>query len=100
MAWRRQSYERIGKYALIDHQRYKHAKQHKQANKALRKIRTFPGRVTRDIARKVKGNDALAEAFRRPLWLAERVRDQRQSQRGKKVYSLHAPEGDCLEFRV
>ena len=50
----------------------------------------------RDIARKVKGSDALAEAFRRPLWLAERVRDQRQNQRGKKVYSLHAPEVECI----
>jgi IS5 family transposase len=92
----RQSYERIGKYALIDHQRYKHAKQHKRANKALRKIKTFLGRVMRDIARKAKGNEALIDVFRRPLWLAERVREQRQNQRGKKVYSLHAPEVECI----
>ena len=32
-AWRglRQSYERVGKYALIKHQRYAHAKQFKRA---------------------------------------------------------------------
>ncbi|HET6378736.1 MAG TPA: IS5 family transposase [Methylocella sp.] len=92
----RQSYERIGKHALIAHQRYKHAKQFKRANKALRKIRTFLGRVERDIARKIKDNEALRDVFRRPLYLAERVREQRQNQRGKKIYSLHAPEVECI----
>jgi IS5 family transposase len=92
----RQSYERIGKHALIAHQRYAHAKQFKRANKALRRIRTFLGRVERDIARKVRNSEALRDVFRRPLFLAERVREQRQKQRGRKVYSLHAPEVECI----
>jgi len=92
----RQSYERIGKHALIAHQRYAHAKQFKRAGKALRKIRTFLGRVERDIARRIKDSEALRDIFRRPLYLAERVREQRQKQRGKKVYSLHAPEVECI----
>jgi IS5 family transposase len=92
----RQSYERIGKHALIAHQRYAHAKQFKRANKALRKLRTFLGRVERDIARRIKDDEGLRDVFRRPLYLAERVREQRQKQRGKKVYSLHAPEVECI----
>jgi IS5 family transposase len=92
----RQSYERIGKHALIAHQRYAHAKQFKRANKALRKIRTYLGRVERDIARRIRGNEALRDVFRRPLWLALRVREQRNNQRGRKVYSLHAPEVECI----
>ena len=32
----RQSYARVGKFALIKHQRYAHAKQFKRANRALR----------------------------------------------------------------
>jgi IS5 family transposase len=76
--------------------RYSHAKQFKRANKALRRIRTFLGRIERDIARRIKGNDGFAHIFRRPLFLAERVREQRQNQRGKKVYSLHAPEVECI----
>ena len=92
----RQSYERIGKHALIAHQRYAHAKQFKRAGKALRKIRTFLGRVERDIARRIKDNEALRDVFRRPLYLAERVREQRQKSRGRKVYSLHAPEVECI----
>src|SRR4051794_24737510 len=72
----RQSYVRVGKIALIRHQRYAHAKQFKRATRALRSIRTMLGRVIRDITRRVK--------------------DQRQRQRGRKLYSLHAPEVECI----
>ena len=92
----RQSYERIGKHALIAHQRYAHAKQFKRANRALRRLRTLLGRVERDIARKIASHADLAELFRKPLGLASRVREQRQKQRGRKVYSLHAPEVECI----
>jgi IS5 family transposase len=92
----RQSYERVGKFALIKHQRYAHAKQFKRANRALRTLRTQLGRVIRDIGRKITGDEALRAAFASQLVLAIRVRDQRQRQRGKKVYSLHAPEVECI----
>jgi transposase, IS5 family len=45
----RQSYERVGKHAWIAHQRYAHAKQFKRANRTLKTIRTYLGRVIRDI---------------------------------------------------
>jgi IS5 family transposase len=92
----RQSYRRVGKLALIKHQRYAHAKQFKRANRALRKLRTYLGRVIRDIGRRIAGNDALEEVFARELSLARRVRDQDRRQRGRKVYSLHAPEVECI----
>src|SRR5580698_5204476 len=92
----RRSYERVGKYALIKHQRYAHAKQFKRANRALRTLRTYLGRTARDILRKIKGKAELESAFAHPLSLAWKVRDQRQNQRGKKVYSLHAPEVECI----
>jgi IS5 family transposase len=92
----RQSYVRVGKYALIKHQRYAHAKQFKRANRSLRKLRTYLGRVIRDIARRIEGNEVLQAAFARSLSLARTVRDQKQHQRGYKVYSLHAPEVECI----
>jgi IS5 family transposase len=92
----RQSYVRLGKRALIKHQRYAHAKQFKRANRSLRKLRTYLGRVIRDVRRKTAGNDKLREAFVRPLHLAERVLAQDRRQRGRKVYSLHAPEVECI----
>ena len=47
----RQSYARVGKLALIKHQRYAHAHQFKRANRSLRKLKTYLGRVIRDIDR-------------------------------------------------
>jgi IS5 family transposase len=92
----RQSYARVGKIALIQHQRYAHAKQFKRATKALRRLRTILGRVIRDITRKIAFRPDLIEAFALPLSLARCVRDQRQRERGRKVYSLHAPEVECI----
>lgn len=92
----RQSYVRIGKAALIRHQRYAHAKQFKRANRALKSLRTYLGRVIRDIGRKTSDSDPLRQTFAKPLSLARQVRDQRQRQRGHKIYSLHAPEVECI----
>src|SRR5262249_1489257 len=80
----RQSYARIGKLALIKHQRYAHAHQFKRANRSLRKLKTFLGRVIRDIERRIVGNEDLREAFVRPLFLARRVLEQERRQRGRK----------------
>jgi hypothetical protein len=38
----------------------------------------------------------LETAFARLMSLAQRVRDQERGQRGPKVYSLHAPEVECI----
>ena len=92
----RQSYARVGKIALIQHQRYAHAKQFKRANKALRRLRTILGRVIRDITRKLADRPDLAEVFALPLSLSRRLRDQRQLERVRKIYSLHAPEVECI----
>ena len=92
----RQSYVRVGKLALIKHQRYAHAKQFKRANKALRKLKTYLGRTIRDITRQIAGNSGLKPIFTRPLHLAGRVLEQNRHQRGQKVYSLHAPEVECI----
>ncbi len=93
----RQSYARLGKFALIKHQRYAHAKQFKRANRALKTLRTYLGRIIRDIARKIGGSAALLSesALLRMLALARRVLEQKQHQRGPKLYSLHAPEVEC-----
>ncbi len=92
----RQSYTRLGKRALIMQGRYRHAKQHKRANKALRKLKTYLGRTVRDIRRKTAQEESLRDTFRRPLWLAERVSTQKRRDPLPKVYSLHAPEVECI----
>jgi len=95
----RQSYVRVGKFALIKHQRYAHAKQFKRANRSLRTLQSYLGRIIRDIDRKIGGSAASPvsqSALQRMLALARRVLEQKQHQRGPKVYSLHAPEVECI----
>jgi len=87
---------RVGKAALIRHQRYAHAHQFKRAGKALRKLKTYLGRTIRDLARGIAGEDDLEAIFRRPLHLAGLVLERDRHQRGRKVYSLHAPEVECI----
>jgi IS5 family transposase len=94
----RQSYARVGKFALIKHQRYAHAKQFKRSNRALKKLKTYLGRIVRDIGRKLDGNADLLGGIvlERMLARARRVLEQERHQRGPKVYSLHAPEVECI----
>jgi IS5 family transposase len=101
----RQSYARVGKHALIKHQRYAHAKQFKRAGKALKTLRTYLGRVIRDILRKAKGDAELEAAVANELMLARRVHaGNRNLNRVKgvapdadlRVFSLHAPEVECI----
>ena len=92
----RQSYRRLAKRAAIMVGRYTHAHQFKRARRELKFLRTRLGRVIRDIRRKIEGNTALEDRFGPLLDLAHRVRHQEQRQRGPKVYSLHAPEAECI----
>jgi len=92
----RQSYRRVAKRATIMVGRYTHAHQFKRARRALKFLRTRLGRVIRDIGRRIGGEAALEDRFRPLLQLARRVRFQDHRQRGPKVYSLHAPEVECI----
>jgi IS5 family transposase len=92
----RQSYIRVAKRAAIMVGRYTHAHQFKRARRALKFLRTRLGRIIRDIRRKIDGNPALQDRFGPLLDLALRVRHQDQHQRGPKIYSLHAPEVECI----
>jgi IS5 family transposase len=92
----RQFYPRVGKLALMKHQRYAHAKQFKRARRELRRLKTYLRRVIRDVERQLKKAPHLEPIFRPMLFLAQRVHDQQRGQRGPKVYSLHAPEVECI----
>jgi hypothetical protein len=59
----RQSYARVGKFALIKRQRYAHAKQFKRANRALKTLRTYLRRVIREFPARSK---ATARFVRTP----------------------------------
>lgn len=88
----RQSYVRVAKTASIRASRYAHAKQFKRMRRQLRKLKTWLGRVIRDIRRKVPKPDEVLENL---LALCERLHQQ-QKQDKKKLYSLHEPEVVCI----
>lgn len=88
----RQSYVRVGKRAAVKASRYAHARQYKRMRRQLRKLRTYVGRLIRDIRRKATQiDDDLTELFSRTA----RVRQQ-QPQDSRKLYSLHEPEVQCI----
>ena len=88
----RQSYVRVGKKAAVMVGRYAHAKQFKRMKKRLRKLRTYVGRLIRDIENKVTGID---EELATLLDRADRIRCQ-EPQDKNKLYSLHEPEVQCI----
>lgn len=88
----RQSYERVGKKAAVMAGRYAHAQQFVRMRRQLRRLRTWVGRLIRDIRRKAaRPSERLCEALER----AERIRSQ-QPKDSNKIYSWHEPEVQCI----
>lgn len=88
----RQTYVRVSKNAAIKVGRYAHAKQFKRMRRKLKKLRTWLGRVIRDLRRKVPQPDAALEAL---LGKCERLHAQQPTDK-KKLYSLHEPDVMCI----
>jgi IS5 family transposase len=88
----RQSYVRLGKQALFKHSRYATARQGQRAQKQTKKLRTFLGRVIRDIERKLT---PIPQALQTLLERAKQIHRQ-QKQDTHKCYSIHAPEVECI----
>jgi len=95
----RQSYERIGKAAFVRSQRYAHARQMNRAAAQTRKLRTYLGRVIRDIQRKAQPHGVGQERMAKLLQIAQRIHSQprkRSDGDPPKLYSVHAPEVECI----
>ena len=91
----RQSYERLGPRALREAASYAHARQFKRAKKKIRTLKTYLGRVYRDVLRNILHDPDLHAEFHEELELTERMLDQ-QRQDKNKLYSIHAPEVECI----
>lgn len=88
----RQSYSRLGKQALRQQNAYAHARQFKRARREEKKLRTFLGRVVRDIERKCNGvlGVLAGEVVHARRLLAQKRTDSH------KLYSLHEPQVECI----
>lgn len=91
----RQSYVRLGAKALRKAASYAHARQFKRAKREIRRLKTYLGRVYRDILRKILHDPDLHAEFHEELELTERMLDQQKHDKNK-LYSIHAPEVECI----
>jgi IS5 family transposase len=88
----RQSYERVSVKALHKQSSYAHAQQFKRAGKQCKKLKTYLGRVVRDIERKkVESSPELEEL----LVLSRRLLAQKKNDKDK-LYSIHEPHVECI----
>lgn len=88
----RQSYVRVGKQALLKQSRYAAARQGRRAQKQPRQLRTYLGRVSPDVERKLMTVPTAVQAL---LNRAKQIYRQ-QKQDSPKCYSVHAPEVECI----
>ena len=91
----RQSFLRLGRQARRDLSRLIHGRGHKQAMRWIRKLRTWLGRLDRDIGRKIAGDEALEAAFAAARERVARILTQKSGD-ADKLYALHAPEVECI----
>ncbi len=88
----RQTYERVGKKVLRSQSGYAKANQFKRARKSTRQLKTFLGRVVRDIERKITTPDTELQHL---LELGKRLLTQKRTDK-QKLYSIHEPQIECI----
>ena len=91
----RQSFVRLATRARKEAARLMHGRGHAQGLRWLRKMRTWLGRLRRDVMRKTAGDPGLEAAFGVVLERTGRILEQRPGDRDK-LYALHAPEVECI----
>ena len=88
----RQNYNRLSKRLVLKQSRYAHAKQMKRARRSTRQLKTYLGRVIRDIQRKYPTPDLELSNL---LETSNRILTQRRKDKNK-VYSVHEPHVECI----
>ena len=91
----RQNYERLAPKEAWRASRYAHAKQFKRMRASIKKVKTYLGRVVRDIQRKIHDKKQLQEIFKPHLETAEKLLAQTKKSKNK-IYSPHAQEVYCI----
>ena len=89
----RQSYLRVGKRALFMHQRYGAARQPGRGKRELKQLKTYLGRVYRDVERQV--SSVVSPELERLLAQVARLLAQHRED-SHKLYSMHAPAVECI----
>jgi IS5 family transposase len=74
-----------------------HTKQFKRHHRQLRLLRSRLGSIICDIRRKSPDGPSSRRSSKRRSRAAQ-IRSQQRRQRGRKLYSFHAPEVECIIY--
>ncbi len=91
----KQSYAFLSRKTLFKVNNYARTQQHKIKNKALKKMKTYLGRLQRDVERKLEHREEIKRQFAEILEQTKQLLLQTKTSKNK-LYSLHAPETECI----
>lgn len=91
----RQSYTRVSKHILRKMNQYAHARQMNRMRREGKRLKTYLGRLRRDIGRRIEQRAELQSIFEPTLKLVDRLLTQKKED-SNKLYSLHCPETECI----
>lgn len=91
----RQTYRFLAKKSLRKACCYSHARQMKRAKRERKKLKTYLGRVHRDVKRQVTGNTFLEAVFNPILEVTGQILIQDRNDKNK-IYSVHEPKVECI----
>lgn len=91
----RQSYVFLSKKALRLVSKYAHARKMKQAKREMRRLKTYFGRVLREVEKHVDQNPDLRFVTDSLLKNLRKIFEQKRTD-SSKIYSVHEPEVECI----
>jgi transposase, IS5 family len=91
----RQTYKFLAKKAFRNVGRYTHCRKIKMASRERRKLKTYLGRVRRDIERELQNRPEVLLLIKPTLDVIDRILVQERDSKNK-VYSLHEPSVECI----
>ena len=92
----RQSYRRLARRALVMVGRYGRVRCKKLMLKETRRLKSYLRKVTADVMRKIGTNQGLQTMCFDTLLDAVRLLEQKNIPGCRKLYSVHAPEVECI----
>ena len=92
----RQSYRRVARRALIMVGRYGRVRRKKLLLRETRRLKSYLRKVTADVMRKIGENQGLQTMCFETLLDAVRLLEQKNIPGCRKLYSVHAPEVECI----
>ncbi len=92
----RQSYEKELTHLKHKAAGYAHARQFKRLKKALKKMATLVGRLTRDILRKLPVTEQSRLILEKAAQASQLIKQTQQDWEGPKRYSLHEADVQCI----